>query len=656
VPPLDRWQRAIELHQAGQLIQAKALYEEILTLEPGHCDAGNLLGVIVLQSGDLKAALRIFDRVVASDGGNVAALCNRGLALTELRQFTAALASYEQAIALDPGLAEAYFRRGNVLHELARPAEAVRSYQRAVDIDGGHAEAHFKCGHVLREQARWDAALRSYGAAIAALPDYEEAYLSRGSLLHELGDLQAALTDYDRAIALRADYAEAYYNRGNAFARLQRFEEALASYERAVSIQPGFAAAYSNRGNVLAKLHRLDEALACHDRAIELQGGFAAAHNNRGNVLEKLQRLDEALASHERAINLNTGADAFSNRGNLLTELGRFDEALASYNRAIALDADHAAAHLGRAMHRLLHGDLESGWADYEWRRGIEGHAHGHAGVRPVWRGDDSLAGKTVLLSGEQGLGDTLQFCRYAKLVAKLGAQVILEVQEPLVGLLSTLDGVTQVIPTGAPLPDFDYQCSLLSLPLACGTTLNTIPATGRYLAADSSRVASWQERLGTKTAPRIGLAWRGNPLHAKDHKRSIVLTEILDYLPDDLQYVCLQKDVSDAEQRALQSAGIAPSAAGLTDFSETAALCECLDLVITVDTSVAHLSGALGKPTWILLPAIPDWRWLLDRQDSPWYPAVKLYRQKRAGEWREVFERLRADLPRERGRPPMTG
>ena len=263
-----------------------------------------------------------------------------------------------------------------------------------------------------------------------------------------------------------------------------------------------------------------------------------------------------------------------------------------------------------------------------------------------MWLGSQSLQDKTILLHAEQGLGDTIQFCRYASLVAKLGAKVILEVQRPLLGLLKNLDGVSQIIARGDALPEFDYQSPLLSLPLAFKTQLHTIPSALRYLAGDSEKVLAWQARLGEKTKPRVGLVWSGNLEHKNDHNRSLSLSQVLPYLPSSCQYICLQKELRNADQAILaQHPHIQFFGDALEDFTDTAALCDLMDVVISVDTSVAHLAAALGKPTWVLLPFSPDWRWLLDRKDSPWYPSAKLYRQERIGDWNGVLSRVREGL-----------
>jgi Tetratricopeptide repeat/Glycosyltransferase family 9 (heptosyltransferase) len=358
-----------------------------------------------------------------------------------------------------------------------------------------------------------------------------------------------------------------------------------------------------------------------------------------------------SLAGFDRLIGIDpTLADAYSNRGAVLAALNRWKEALTNYDQAISLRPDHAGAHFGRAILWLLHGDFARGWAEYEWRWET---SHGRSlqekssFSQPRWLGAEHIAGKSILLYNETGLGDTLQFCRFAKSVRDLGATVLLQVQAPLLELLSQLDGVSQVVADTATPPSFDMHCPLLSLPLALNIQLATIPS-GRYLAAPASQVAAWKRRIGESAKPRIGLVWRGDPRNPDDRKRSVSLAELLSHLPAGFQYWSLQKELTESE-RALAAAYAGEFEWGQDmNFVETAALCECLDLVISVDTSVAHLSAALGQKTWILVPHNPDCRWLLGRADSPWYSSVKLFRQAVSHGWSGLLAEVAENLTRQ--------
>jgi Flp pilus assembly protein TadD len=438
-----------------------------------------------------------------------------------------------------------------------------------------------------------------------------------------------------------------------ASAAAQDFERAIELYDQAIALDPARAEPYYKRANALKNLGRLQAALASYDQAIRRKPDYAYAYCNRGVIQQSLGLGAAALASYDRAISIDgTDAMAHYNRAILMQDYSRWEEALASYDRAITLDPQFADAQYNRAMAQLFLGDFESGWRGYEWRW-VNAHRLGIGEVRafaePRWLGQESLAGKRLLLYSEAGLGDTLQFCRYATLCARLGATVVLEVQAPLRGLLENLEGVSQVLSARAALPPFDYQCPLLSLPLAFKTVLDTIPATQSYLKSDEDRIAQWRARLGERRRPRIGLTWSGNPRNPIDARRSIRLADLIASLPAEFEYFRLQTHVRDSDRAALDSNPLITSFDdGLLDFENTAALCQCMDLVITVDTSLAHLAGALGHRTWVLLPHTPDFRWLRDRADTPWYPSLKLYRQASVGDWRSVLDRVAADLRRD--------
>ena len=421
-------------------------------------------------------------------------------------------------------------------------------------------------------------------------------------------------------------------------------------------LRPEYAEAHSNRGNALHELKRFGEALASYDRALALRPDFSEAHSNRGNALQELRRFEEAVASYDRALALRGDlAEAHSNRGNALKELARFDEALASYEAALAVRPDFADAHFNEAMCRLLIGDLYRGWEKSEWRWETEQIRNGKRDLsQPLWLGSEEIAGKTILLHAEQGLGDTIQFGRYAPLVAARGARVILEVQRPLHGLMSTLSSTVHVASSGDPLPDFDFHCPLLSLPLAFATRLDTIPSATRYLSARDEQTRAWRERLGRHDKPRIGLAWAGNPrkelpgANRIDGQRSIALDRLAPLFEvTACEFFSLQKGGEAVRQ--LRDSALRHQVTDLTDdlhdFSDTAALIENLDLVISVDTSVAHLAGALGKPFWLLNRYNTCWRWLLDREDSPWYPTARLFRQDTTREWEPVIRRVAVAL-----------
>ncbi|HEY7987058.1 MAG TPA: tetratricopeptide repeat protein [Methylophilaceae bacterium] len=610
----QRLQQAIAFHQTGQLAQAQSIYEDILRSQPTHVDCLQLLGVIASQKGDYQRAADLIGKAIEITPNNPAFYANRAIALRELKQLEAAVASYDKAVALQPDYADAYFNRGLALQELK------------------HMEA----------------AVASYDKVIALIPHSAEAYYNRGLALQELMQLQAAIASYDSVIALTPNSAGAYYNRGTALQTLKQFDDAATSYDQAIALQPDYADAYLNRAITLQELKRSEAALASYDQAIALQPSYAKAWFNRGITLKELGQPEVAVASYSQAIALQSNyVEAYSNRGLALQELGQTEAAIASYDQAIALHPDYAEAYWNKSLALLLNGDFAQGWELYEWRWQRESFTSPRRNfLQPLWLGKEALQGKTILLHSEQGLGDAIQFCRYAKQVAALGARVILEIEKSLIGLLRQLEGVDELVERGMALPAFDFHCPLLSLPLAFKTDMESIPGNRPYLRSDPAKITYWANKLGPKVKKRVGIVWSGNILHKNDANRSLVLAELIAQLPQNIEYVSLQNDARDADKTTLAAnMHIRHFGSELAEFTDTAALCELMDVVISVDTSVAHLSGALGKPTWILLPQMPDWRWLLNGDGSLWYASAKLYRQKTASDWDSVLSNVKADL-----------
>lgn len=501
-------------------------------------------------------------------------------------------------------------------HQKGRLTQARAGYEQILSEQPQHADALHLLGVVAIQTQNYSQAVQWIGQAIQANPKAPAFHANLGCALHELKQYEAALAAHDQAIALQPDFADAYTNRGNALRQLKQWQAALESYDKVLQLRPDHAQAHANRGVALRQLGQWQQALESYDTAIRLAPKEAGAYNRRGNVQKDLMQLEAALAS---------------------------------YDQAIALDPNFANAYFNKSLLLLLMGDFAQAWPLYESRWTQPSLRAAKRDIaQPLWLGDASIQGKTILLHAEQGLGDTIQFCRYAKWVQALHARVVMEVPAPLVPLLQDLEGVALLVAKGQALPAFDYHCPLMSLPLAFKTQMGTIPSASSYLSSDPQRVQQWSDKLGPKTQPRVGLVWCGSTVHDDDHTRSLTLAQLLAYLPADIDYVSLQKEVRHADQVVLQAhPDIRHLGDQLQDFADTAAVCALMDVVISVDTSVAHLSAALGQPTWILLSHVPDWRWLLAREDSPWYPSAKLYRQTQRRAWAEVLTQVRADLIR---------
>jgi len=526
---------------------------------------------------------------------------------------------------------------GVISYQRGDCATAVLQIDAALKIDSRVADAHLNRGNALKKLKRLDEALASYDRAAALKPRDPAILNSRGSVLRELQRFDEALADLDAVIAARPDFSDAFNNRGNVFKDLEQSDAALADYDRAIALKPDNASAFSNRGNLYKQLEQPEQALADYDTAIALKPDHAEAVYNRGTTLMELGQHDRALADFDRAIPLKPGyTEAFYNRGTMLMELGRLDEAVASFNEAIALKPDYSNALWNRALCRLLLGCYREAWADFEWRwRTDQMERDRREFNQPQWTGDIDTAGKRILLHSEQGYGDTIMAARYVRRVAERGAHVILDVPPALAPLMAQIEGIS-VVTKGDTMPAFDLHCPLMSLPRAFNTTLETIPADVPYLSAPVTHLEKWRQRLPQAGAPRVGINWAGNHTFRRDAERSIGLPRMLPLLSrSDVRFFSIQRDLREGDRDILRDN---PHIVHLGDevetFADTAAIISLLDVVISSDTSVVHLAGALDKPVWILLQLVPDWRWLLDRSDSPWYPTARLFRQSRRDDW----------------------
>ena len=463
---------------------------------------------------------------------------------------------------------------------------------------------------------------------------------------HRQGRLDEAEALYHAALKHDPAHWQALHQVGAIHLARGQLAEALQWIGAAMKANSGSAEITSNYGVVLRGLKRDDEAIEYFNRALMLKPGYVPALLTRGASQQRIGRREESLASLNRVIEIDPShAKAHYNRANVLHELGRFDEALEAYARAYELAPSDADIHWNESLTRLLCGDFKEGWKKYEWRLKRPTHED-RKFTAPLWRGE-SIAGKTILIHAEQGFGDTLQFIRYIPLLAKTGAHVILEVQLALKSLAATLEGVSVLISRGETLPEFDLHCPIMSLPLAFKTELSTIPADVPYLKVPQKRAEKWRAKLPQKTKPRIAFAWSGSATHEQDLIRSIPLEKFRPLLANqDFQWISVQRDLRFGDPEILSTqANIMHVGGELSDFADTAAIVAESDLVLSVDTSVAHLAGALNRRAWVMLQHSPDFRWLLDRADTPWYPAARLFRQPDFGDWDSVIEKVREEL-----------
>ena len=530
------------------------------------------------------------------------------------------------------------------LHRQGRLRDAEKIYARVLKAAPDHFDALNLLGAVKAQLGHIGEAHRLFSAAVKVNPRAPQALVNLGQALHALKRDGEALDCFDKALALAPGDVAMLNSHANALLSLGRAEDALGEFRQVLAKAPQHAEARLNSGIALATLGRPDEAVAEFDASVALMPGHPAAHFNRGLALFELGRYADAVAAYDLALAATPEhAGAFLNRGRALAALNRYDAALANYDRAIALRKDDADAHFMKAMALLTLGDYRRGFAEYEWRWRRSGMPASRSRGRPLWLGEYPLTRKTILLHAEQGLGDTIQFARYVSRLAAAGAKVVLEVQAELVATLARLDGAAAVIARGDAPPPCDVHCPLGSLPLALKTELATVPADIPYLSADDAHLAKWSARLDGLPRPRIAIAWSGNPSHINDRNRSIAFAKLapLFAAAPSVQFVSIQRELRDEDAAALAAEPrVVHLGAELENFSDTAAAIAHCDLVIAVDTAVAHLAGALGRPLWVLIPFAPDWRWTLGGETTPWYPAARLFRQSALGDWDGVIAR----------------
>jgi tetratricopeptide (TPR) repeat protein len=562
--------------------------------------------------------------------------------------------NYRQILAEEPNCAPAWHLLGLIAYQTGMPETAVQNISRALELRPEYAEAHHNLGLIMKEQGRWDEAITCFRRALELNPGNADSHNQLGIAWHFQGKIDEAVACYRRTLELKPDFAEAHNHLGNALGDQRKLDDAVISYRRALELNPNYVEALTNLGATLTDLEQFNEAIVCHRRALELQPEFAEAQNNLGSAFQKQGKLDEAVVRFRRSLELKPNiAAAHVNLGNAYRELGKIAEASDRYRHALELQADYTDAHLVLSSLLLLTGDFEQGWPEYEWRwktRDLRPRDF----QQPVWNGRP-LQGETILLHAEQGLGDTIQFIRYAPLVKSRGAIVVVECPPPLRTLLSRCPGVDRLVAKGGALPDFDMHAPLMSLPAILKTTLDTIPATIPYVFPDPALVARWREKLSPMQGLRIGINWHGREGDIATRRRDIPLAQfaLLAQVPG-VRLINLQRGSGQTELAAardrLPIVDLGDVDAGPDAFVDTAAIMMNLDLVITSDTSIPHLAGALGVPVWLALRFAADWRWLLNRSDSPWYPTMRLFRQKAPGDWTGVFEEMQTVL-RDRSR-----
>jgi tetratricopeptide (TPR) repeat protein len=674
-------QQALDLgvqhHQAGRLREAEAVYRKILSADPNNAQTLHLLGVLFSQVGQGDTAVDYIRRAIAQNPTAAQYHCNLGAAQAIAGHHEQAIESYERALVLQSDLLDAHVNLGAALTRLGRFDRAVESLRlalqarpndfkildslgsalsqagrqddaidvlkQALAIRADYAPTHLTLGNALVRSNRYPQAIASYRAALALRPSYPEAMSGLAQLLCEDGTTDEAIDLARRTIAVQENSAASWYTLGRALHKQDRHQESVQALRRAISIDPNLPQAHNELGNVLVDLKSYPEAIQTlmHSLKIEESG---KVRYNLGTAFWESGSTDDAIAEYAKAELLGFSEPMlYNNLGAIYHQRAEFEKAAQFFQRALKIDPGFGLARFNLGMLQLLNGDFKEGFANYESRWKAKSiPLPARYAQRGKWDGGD-LQGRRILLDCEQGFGDSMQFVRYVPLLANRGAKPILAATPELFRLFKTVPCLEQIVCPPEEIPSFDVQCPLMSLAHLMGTTKANVPANVPYLFADTALTERWRTRLPRDGRIKVGLCWSGNPKHKEDAARSLPLAALAPLAEIENAWFCsLQKGPASREIASLPGKlQLADWTTELTDFAETAALISVLDLTIACDTAVAHLAGAMGKPVWLLLPIVPDWRWMLDRDDSPWYPTMRIFRQSEAGDWGKPIESI---------------
>jgi len=567
--------RAVQLQQNNQFNDAESIYRKIIQIDSNHIGAQTMLGMICIQRDRNEEGIQLLKSSLLKDPQQFWAHNSLGVGFLNIRQYDKACASFNRAISMEPNFIEAYFNLAKALNSLEKYEEAISNYSMCISLNSNYADA----------------------------------YNNRGTVyLKNLKEPEKALSDFKIYLKIIPNAWNGFYNIAQCYSELEEYEEAIKNYNRALELNPDNANVYSNKGIVYKSMKRYEDAFKSLDCAIKLKPDLAAAYSNRGLVHSELKQYKTAIKDFDRAIELEpTIGDAYWNKSNL----------------------------------KILEGCYGEGWQLFEWRwKTTFLNLQPRDFKQPLWLGQESITNKIILIHHEQGLGDSIQFSRYIPLLEKYNPkEIILESPQPLISILSSLRGNFKITELGDPLPHFDYYCPIMSLPLAFKTALESIPSEIPYLFADEDKISLWAEKPGLKIKPRVGLVWSGFKGHKNDRNRSLSLRQLDSIFSLPFEFHSLQKEIRDHDLEVLNSCDqIHQHQDELIDFSDTAALIHHLDLIVSVDTSVAHLAGAMGKKVFLMLPYAPDYRWMDNRPDSPWYPTMRLFRQPKIDDWASVI------------------
>ena len=680
-------QQGSTFHKQGDFVEAKKIYEKILIIKSDHFDALQLLGILLAQTNNYLEAIELFSKALKINPNHAGTFSNLGIALKELKRHEEALASFDEAIKLKPDYGDALNNRGNILHLLKRHDEAIVSFDKAIAINPGYEGAYYNRGNTLNSLKRFEEALASFDKAIAINPNYGMAYKSRGNTLTELKFYEDALASFDKAIIYNPDSADIFFNRGNIFIELKRFEEALksfdqaitfrknysdafsnrgialkelnrpedalASYDQAIILDPKYATAFFNRGNILQFIKRFDEAIISYDKAIAIDPNYVLAYYNRGGILLELKRYEEALVSFDQAITINPNhEDSFSNRGIVLRELKLIDDAIKSYDKAIEINPNHVEANWNSAHCNLLKGNFDTGWQLYEWRwLNSSFESKPIKTKKPPW--DYKKNNKRLLVWEEQGIGDQVLFGSLLLELKKIMPNLTVKIDKRLMPIFKRSIPEIKFYPHDFDVPEseYDIHVPIGSLGKYLRNSKKDFSKTkDAFLFSDKINTQKIRNDLSYPKKLICGVSWRSKNIKT-GAERSIPL-EMLATIFDsqkislvNLQYGNIDKDInllkSNSNIELIQYEAID----NYSDLDSFTSLIDACDFVVSIDNSTIHISGALGKKTFVLLPYVNDWKWLERCNDNLWYPSLKLYRQDKRSQWDAILEKLKTEL-----------
>ncbi|MDB9696814.1 tetratricopeptide repeat protein [Amylibacter sp.] len=664
-------QQAVDAHKAGRSQEAHHLYAAILKVQPKHPDANHNTGLLTVGFGKIELALPFFKTALDANPSNaqfwyshIVALIklerlidakvlldqakSKGIKGADFDQLEQRLNEANKALSIKPNNADGFYNMGIALQKQNKLEEAIEAYNKALAIKPDNANAYSNMGIALKDQGKLEEAIEAYNKALAIKPDNADAYSNMGIALQKQNKLEEAIEAYNKALAIKPDNANAYYNMGIVLKEQNKLVEAIKAYNKAIAIKPDDADAYNNMGIALKDQGKLEEAIEAYNKALSIKPDNADAYNNMGNALKDQDKLEEAVEAYNKALSIKPdNADAYNNMGNALKDQDKLEEAIKAYNNALIIKPDYADAHHNLSFALLINGRLKDGLEEYEWRLRKKKRTADPARTNFIWDGKQSLNNKRFVTYEEQGLGDIIQFCRYLPFLEQRGADVSFKVKPALHALLQTLDSDVTLSTTYPDETQIDFEAPLMSLPHLFKTHLKIIPSTIPYLYANRDRTKTWGERLRTDRF-KIGICWQGSKTKV-DVGRSFPLSlfEGISKAPN-VELISLHKGEGEHQIESinfdLTTLG-ADFDFGDDAFLDTAAVMMNCDLIITSDTAVAHLAGSLGCQTWVALKHVPDWRWMLDRSDSPWYSTMTLYRQKTPGDWACVFDAINRNL-----------